>query len=85
MQLAIRLGGVRQRKLQAAIPSAAKIRREIGLSAIAVAHNTHHATARHNYGLYFLWWDRWMGTLDPAYDCRYDMGRPRDSQARQPA
>jgi sterol desaturase/sphingolipid hydroxylase (fatty acid hydroxylase superfamily) len=50
-----------------------------------VAHNTHHATARHNYGLYFLWWDRWMGTLDPAYDRRYDMARTRHSQARQPA
>jgi sterol desaturase/sphingolipid hydroxylase (fatty acid hydroxylase superfamily) len=41
----------------------------------SVAHNTHHATARHNYGLYFLWWDRWCGTLDPAYDRRYDQAR----------
>ncbi len=42
----------------------------------SVAHNTHHATARNNYGLYFLFWDRWMGTLDPDYDRRYDEGRP---------
>ena len=37
----------------------------------SVAHNTHHATARHNYGLYFLFWDRLCGTLDPKYDARY--------------
>lgn len=37
----------------------------------SVAHNTHHATARHNYGLYFLFWDRLCGTLDPAYEERY--------------
>ena len=41
----------------------------------SVAHNTHHATARHNYGLYFLWWDRAMGTIDPDYDRRYGAGR----------
>jgi Delta7-sterol 5-desaturase len=41
----------------------------------SVAHNTHHATAQHNYGLYFLFWDRWLGTLDPAYEDRYDANR----------
>lgn len=34
----------------------------------SVNHNQHHQTFRGNYGLYFLWWDRWMGTLDPTYD-----------------
>ena len=43
----------------------------------SVAHNTHHATVRHNYGLYFLFWDRWVGTLDPDYDRRYANARPR--------
>lgn len=33
----------------------------------SVAHNTHHATARYNYGWYFLFWDRMMGTLEPKY------------------
>ena len=37
----------------------------------SVAHNTHHDRARYNYGFYFLFWDRWMGTLDPAYEARY--------------
>ncbi|NBW42885.1 MAG: hypothetical protein EBR29_03555, partial [Sphingobacteriia bacterium] len=26
-------------------------------------HNLHHARFQGNYGLYFLIWDRWMGTL----------------------
>jgi len=50
----------------------------------SVAHNAHHATARHNYGLYFLWWDRWMGTLDPDYDRRYDAASAR-CEVGQPA
>jgi Delta7-sterol 5-desaturase len=29
-------------------------------------HAHHHATGRDNYGLYFTWWDRWLGSLDPA-------------------
>ena len=37
----------------------------------SVAHNTHHDKARHNYSFYFLFWDRWMGTLDPSYEARY--------------
>jgi sterol desaturase/sphingolipid hydroxylase (fatty acid hydroxylase superfamily) len=51
----------------------------------SVAHNAHHATARHNYGLYFLWWDRWMGTLDPGYDRGYDEARAGRDAARQVA
>lgn len=30
-------------------------------------HEMHHAYGQHNYGLYFLWWDRWCGTEHPAY------------------
>lgn len=33
----------------------------------SVAHNDHHARAHYNYGWYFLFWDRMMGTLDPKY------------------
>lgn len=47
----------------------------------SVAHNTHHATARHNYGLYFLFWDRLCGTLDPAYEERFDKARPPIAEA----
>jgi lathosterol oxidase len=28
----------------------------------STAHNQHHRSAIGNYGLYFLFWDRWMGT-----------------------
>jgi sterol desaturase/sphingolipid hydroxylase (fatty acid hydroxylase superfamily) len=41
------------------------------------AHNWHHASARHNYGFHFLVWDRLMGTLDPAYDQRFDAATTR--------
>ena len=33
----------------------------------STAHAAHHGRGRFNYGLYFLFWDRWMGTLDPDY------------------
>jgi sterol desaturase/sphingolipid hydroxylase (fatty acid hydroxylase superfamily) len=34
----------------------------------SVAHNMHHKYFNGNYGLYFLFWDRWMGTLDSRYE-----------------
>ena len=34
----------------------------------AVAHNKHHEKFNGNYGLYFLFWDRWMNTLRENYD-----------------
>jgi sterol desaturase/sphingolipid hydroxylase (fatty acid hydroxylase superfamily) len=46
----------------------------------SVAHNAHHDQARHNFGFYFLFWDRWMGTLDPSYEAKY-----RESFAARPA
>lgn len=33
----------------------------------STAHAAHHAKGRHNYGLYFMVWDRLMGTTDPEY------------------
>lgn len=30
-------------------------------------HDLHHSQGRHNYGLYFRWWDRWCATEHPAY------------------
>jgi Delta7-sterol 5-desaturase len=30
-------------------------------------HDMHHESGRHNYGLYFAWWDRWCGTEHPDY------------------
>lgn len=30
-------------------------------------HNMHHKFSKGNYGLYFNWWDHWMGTNHPEY------------------
>lgn len=38
----------------------------------SVSHNLHHQYVNGNYGLYFLFWDRWMGTLRPDYEKQFD-------------
>ena len=37
----------------------------------SVNHNLHHKHFDGNYGLYFLWWDRWMDTVREDYDTSY--------------
>ena len=34
-------------------------------------HDLHHANAGYNMGLYFSWWDRWMGTEHPQYHAEF--------------
>ena len=34
-------------------------------------HDLHHAQAGYNFGLYFTWWDRWMGTENPRYHTEF--------------
>jgi sterol desaturase/sphingolipid hydroxylase (fatty acid hydroxylase superfamily) len=51
-------------------------------------HNLHHRDFRGNYGLYFTWWDRLVGTQHPAYESTFRQvtSQPRDipeSGARQ--
>lgn len=38
----------------------------------SVAHNLHHKKFDGNYGLYFLFWDRMMGTLREDYDTTFE-------------
>ncbi len=38
----------------------------------SVNHNQHHQYFKGNYGLYFLWWDRWMHTIRPDYDEKFN-------------
>jgi Delta7-sterol 5-desaturase len=38
----------------------------------SVNHNQHHQYFTGNYGLYFLWWDRWMHTIRLDYDQKFD-------------
>jgi len=46
-------------------------------------HDLHHSEGRYNYGLYFTWWDRWMGTEHPRYHDRFEAvaSRTRSSPA----
>jgi len=37
-----------------------------------VAHNQHHHYFKGNYGLYFTFWDRWMGTLRADYEKEFE-------------
>ncbi len=54
-------------------------------------HDLHHAQAGWNFGLYFTWWDRVMGTEHPLYDEKFAeaVRKPLDGSAvaalRQPA
>ena len=43
----------------------------------SVNHNQHHQYIKGNYGLYFLWWDRWMGTLRSDYEDHFDQVKER--------
>ena len=37
-----------------------------------VHHNMHHKYFNYNFGLYFIWWDKWMNTNHPAYEESYE-------------
>jgi Delta7-sterol 5-desaturase len=53
------------------MPARADGRPMFGWLTTTVHHDLHHAQAGWNYGLYFTWWDRWMGTEHPDYHARY--------------
>jgi sterol desaturase/sphingolipid hydroxylase (fatty acid hydroxylase superfamily) len=48
-------------------------------------HDLHHAQAGWNYGLYFTWWDRWMGTEHPEYHVRFAKAVGMAKAAAEPA
>lgn len=43
-------------------------------------HDLHHAQAGSNFGLYFTWWDRWMGTENPGYHAAFARAAGRTVQ-----
>lgn len=43
----------------------------------SVNHNMHHQQFTGNYGLYFLFWDRWMGTLQRDYEEQFEALKAR--------
>lgn len=46
-------------------------------------HDMHHEKMTGNYGLYFTWWDKWMGTEHADYHQRFDkaVGATKDAPA----
>lgn len=44
-------------------------------------HDLHHAQAGRNFGLYFTWWDRWMGTEHPRYHEEFAKSVGHDAEA----
>ena len=44
-------------------------------------HDLHHAQAGYNYGLYFTWWDRLMGTEHPDYLAKFAAVTARKQRA----
>lgn len=47
----------------------------------SMSHNQHHQYFTGNYGLYFLWWDRWFGTMREDYDKRFEEVKGRSLTA----
>jgi sterol desaturase/sphingolipid hydroxylase (fatty acid hydroxylase superfamily) len=37
----------------------------------SISHNLHHQYFKGNYGLYFMFWDRWMGTVSTNYEEKF--------------
>ena len=40
-------------------------------------HALHHARPGQNFGLYFTFWDRALGTTDPTYEARFEAAAGR--------
>ena len=47
-------------------------------------HDLHHAYSKYNFGLYFTWWDRWMGTEHPEYHARFARAIRRELLPQRP-
>lgn len=48
----------------------------------SVNHNQHHKYFKGNYSLYFLWWDRLLGTLREDYDAAFEDVKSRGTSGR---
>jgi sterol desaturase/sphingolipid hydroxylase (fatty acid hydroxylase superfamily) len=44
----------------------------LGWNNTTTHHDLHHETGRYNYGLYFRWWDKLMGTQHPDYQRKFE-------------
>jgi len=53
----------------------------LGLFNNATYHNLHHTGVGANFGGWFIWWDRLLGTGDPAYPAAFDAVAARRAAA----
>ena len=53
------------------MPATRRGRPLLGFLTTTTHHDLHHAEAGWNYGLYFTWWDKLMGTEHPEYLARF--------------
>jgi sterol desaturase/sphingolipid hydroxylase (fatty acid hydroxylase superfamily) len=68
------------------MPAAADGRPLLDWLTTTTHHDLHHAESDSNFGLYFTWWDRWMGTENPHYRAAFARAATRRTTAtRVPA
>jgi sterol desaturase/sphingolipid hydroxylase (fatty acid hydroxylase superfamily) len=53
-------------------PAAFTPGRWLGWNNTTTGHDLHHELGRYNYGFYFRWWDKLMGTEHPGYPERFE-------------
>ena len=56
--------------------------RWLGWATTTTHHDLHHEGGRYNYGLYFRWWDKLMGTEHPGYRAKFEAVTGRTAQLR---
>ncbi len=69
-------------------PRGAPSSRWLGWLTTTTHHDMHHENLRGNFGLYFTWWDRLVGTEHPDYRARFDQvtaPRPTEPANTRPA
>jgi len=66
-------------------PVSGRPSRLFGWLSTTTHHDLHHQQGRSNYGLYFTWWDRLMGTEHPDYQARVAEIADRGRAASGPA
>lgn len=54
----------------------------LNVSTTITHHDMHHEKMTGNYGLYFTWWDKWMGTEHEDYEARFDQAVGAESTAK---
>ena len=53
-------------------PAAFTPGRWLGWNNTTTGHDLHHELGRYNYGFYFRWWDKLMGTEHPGYPAKFE-------------